>query len=197
MTRGEHKKDADIYPIVTRPKFKAIYIHKYWIVLLVVLIALSLPLIVASGAVEVPSEIVLVAIGACFLFFLLSVFHTKLYQMVTIYEININAVVKRYGIIRKRTLNVPMEMVTDTSIERDIPDHVMGTATLLVNTAGTNEYAIQLKYISLSYARHLHDKIVELKRKARFNQYGQQGGSNQPEPKPAPRADDNIFEHPK
>ncbi|MFH1448046.1 MAG: PH domain-containing protein [Candidatus Micrarchaeota archaeon] len=159
--------DPDRLPIIVKPKFRAIFIHKYWIVLLIVLVSLALPLLNYFEIIPLDVNIILIIIGMCFMLLFLVLIHTKLYQMVTIYEVNRGSVVKKYGIVHKRTLNVPMDMVTDLSIERDIPDHIMHTSTLLVNTAGTNEYAIHLKYISLEYARWLHEKIVELKKAAR------------------------------
>jgi uncharacterized membrane protein YdbT with pleckstrin-like domain len=164
-TQKEEKKDS--LPIVINPSYVAVFVHKYWITLVIFIVSLILPVLSYTNMLKLEPMILLTLVGLALSMLVIVLMHAKLYQIVTTYEIHKASVIKRYGIIRKRTVNAPMEMITDMSIERDIVDHLMRTATLLVNTAGTNEYAVHIKYVSRNDALWMQDRIMELRKRAR------------------------------
>jgi uncharacterized membrane protein YdbT with pleckstrin-like domain len=153
--------------IRVNPWYWAIFIQKYWITAVMFVVTLVLLVLVFFGVVQLDFVFAVALTGLTFCLLATVLLHSFLHQVFTIYEIGKSSVVKRHGIINKKTISAPIEMITDLSLQRNVLDHLLGTATLLVNTAGSNDYAIYIKYVSLKNANFMNARIVELKKENR------------------------------
>lgn len=68
--------------------------------------------------------------------------HTVLYCDSTMIYLEKEEVVLERGILEKQKVRVALHMITDTKLERDILDKMLGTAVIMINTSGTSGYEI-------------------------------------------------------
>ena len=147
-----------------KPEFRPIFIKRYLFIL--VLFSVSLLLLALSFFKLVQIEFVLLLLLNLFFLAVLlgAALHSALERRFTSYEINENVVLKRHGIVNKRSLSIPLEMITDLAVKRDILDQGLESATLLVNTAGTVDYTMHVRHISVENAIWMNNEIVKYKK---------------------------------
>ncbi len=153
--------------ISVSPSFWGVFINMYWILILAFIAAVSIYSLAVSGMFVTNADVVLALAALTSVFLLFALLHSKLYQIFTTYELDEKCIIKRSGILHNRTLDVPLEMITDLAIRRGIADHITHTGTLLVDTAGTNDYTIYARYLKLQDAEWLNNELIELKSKLR------------------------------
>ncbi|MFH1470815.1 MAG: PH domain-containing protein [Candidatus Micrarchaeota archaeon] len=147
------------------PKYWAIFVHKYWLVLLLIPVFLVWSVLEFFGIISFGLGHALIALGASLALTAGCMVHTKLHKDFMYYELTNNAIVMKRGIINRNTLSVPIEMITDLAIHRNVEEHLLETAVIMVNTAGTGiGYTIKMRYLRVEEARWVHAKLLEMKK---------------------------------
>ncbi len=162
MDEGGNRKIAE--KVRVKPEFRPIFIKRYLFILVLFPVSLLLLLLSFFNLVQIEMFLLLLLNLFFFVVLLGAALHSSLERVFTSYEINENVVLKRHGIVNKRSLSIPLEMITDLAIKRDILDQGLESATLLVNTAGTVDYTMHVRHISVENAVWMNNEIVKYKK---------------------------------
>jgi membrane protein YdbS with pleckstrin-like domain len=150
-------------PFVIKPYYWAFFLSQYLAV--IVLLALSCLLFALNilGLIVLEQLMIFGSILLSGALFLLALIHAKIRLIFMKYALDRNAVIKQWGVVRRNTFNIPLEMVTDVGIKREMLDHLTGTGSLVINTA-SSAGVVGFPYILLKRSHEMEQKVLSLKR---------------------------------
>lgn len=169
-------------PFVIKPDYRAFFLSEYWMVIPLLPLSCVLFMFDLLGLIVLGQTTTFGSILLSGVLVFLALLHAKIRLSFMGYELNRNAIVKRWGMVRRNTFNVPLEMVTDIGLKRETTDHLTGTATLLINTASAAG-VVELPYLLLERAQKIEKKTLDLKR-ILFSKQGDGRSGHYPNPPP-------------
>lgn len=138
-----------------RPRFVGYFMTHYFFVIPLAIVLLALAFINIDGMA--PFFLFVAA-----LVLLISLVHSKVHEMVTCIYIEDNKFVHESGILKNKKNNLPISMVTDSLITRNIMERVLGVCTLNVNTSGTGAYEVICDALDFGEADKINNLLHEM-----------------------------------
>jgi uncharacterized membrane protein YdbT with pleckstrin-like domain len=154
------EKRDDIF--LLHPSRRVYFIKNYYIVILVVLIAITAQILVLTGYID-PANFSFVSMVLLLAMFLLgiSMFHTSLHCKNTFVLLEAYQIVYETGILNSKRKVITFDRITDTALNRTLFDKILGTATLNISTAGSTKYEIRASELKYGPASYIHEKLHE------------------------------------
>ena len=90
--------------------------------------------------------------------------HTALHCNATVIYLTGEEIIYETGIISHQKVSVPLHMITDTKLDRELIDKLLGTATIRINTSGGKDYEIVANF-EFDDLNELYNEIYRLIRK--------------------------------
>ncbi len=143
---------------IIHPDFSSYFVKRFGILMILATISI----IILSYSEMIGNDIGVYIVYISFvlsIFLLISVLYTRYTCKTTEIFIDTTNIVYKHGILRKRKKSVPIERITDTSINASVIDGLLGTATLNISTAGQDGYFISFRDMEREKAIKFQNQI--------------------------------------
>lgn len=156
-----------------RPDRRGFFITNYSWVSILALFGVASFLASLTGSLPIGALVWLGIFAATAIIAALGWYYTKIYCSVTSISMAEDKLVYETGIFSHRRKNIPIHMVTDTSLNRSFFQKLIGVCTLNVSTSGSSGYELAIPNLPHGPACEFHDALYgAIQRFARKNVSG-------------------------
>lgn len=143
---------------LAHPSRRAYFVQNYFLVVFIFAMAIFVEIAALIGIIE-NTVIVLLLLFFALILMIISIGHTILHCKHTFVMLEKYKISYETGIINRKRKVVPLDHITDTSMEQNVIDLLLGTATLNISTAGSRSYEITASCLKYEAAAYIHEKI--------------------------------------